>query len=354
MKIKDSHGVAEDLVALQALLQKTGLGVKTRSAIDQEIRAIRAGNKGEREAAYEIDFHHGPSRNWAVIHDLRIEHEGRVAQIDHVLIGRFLDLWVCETKHFSQGVSINEHGEFTRFFDGKPVAIPSPLEQNRKHMLVLERILQSDKITLPTRLGMKLKPRLHSVILISKDARITRPKTKIDGLDSIVKSDQFRTHIERSIDEDSIASSFMTMGKLLSRESLEDFAGQVSRLHRPLRRDWEARFGLSDAPMQSTGTMSPASVPACNTPKDQARPDDARMAITSGSPKAEMLSTSKLGAAMGLPNAAATLERLRVAGYLEWVEGSDRLTEKGHQAGGQFVEKSRYGPYFAWPKHLRC
>ncbi|MEO8936728.1 MAG: hypothetical protein ABI277_17365 [Burkholderiaceae bacterium] len=66
-----------------------------------------------------------------------------------------------------------------------------------------------------------MNPWLHSVILISKGARITRPKTKIDGLDCIVKSDQLRTLIERSIDSESAASALMTMGKLLSSEALE-------------------------------------------------------------------------------------------------------------------------------------
>ena len=81
---------------------------ETRARIDKEIRTIRAGAKGEAEAAYEIDFHFGASRNWAVIHDLRLQHQGMVAQIDHVLIGRAMDFWVCESKHFSEGVSINE------------------------------------------------------------------------------------------------------------------------------------------------------------------------------------------------------------------------------------------------------
>ncbi len=62
------------------------------------------------KAAYEIDFHHKASRNWAVIHDLRLEYRGRVAQIDHLLINRWLEFWVCESKHFSEGVAINEQG----------------------------------------------------------------------------------------------------------------------------------------------------------------------------------------------------------------------------------------------------
>ena len=352
MKIKDRKGTAEDLESLGALLEQGGLSARTKAAIDQEMRAIRAGDKGEREAAYEIDFYHGPSRNWAIIHDLRIEHEGRVAQIDHLLIGRFLDIWVCETKHFSQGVAINNQGEFTRFFNGRPEAIASPVEQNRKHLLVLDRILASDKIALPTRLGIKLKPRLHSAIVVSKNARIARPKANVDGLDRIVKSDQLRKLIERSIDEESAISSLMTIGKMLSSEALEDFARQVARLHRPLRRNWRLRFGLSEVETPAQVPTPAGPVRALVTTGE--RPSEIQKASEPEASSTGLVSTSKLGAALGLPNAAATVERLRVAGYLEQVEGMDRLTAKGKQAGGRFVEKSRFGPYFMWPRDLKC
>jgi hypothetical protein len=45
-----------------------------------------------------------------VIHDLRIEHRGRVAQIDHLLINRVLDIFVLESKNYYYGVKISEEG----------------------------------------------------------------------------------------------------------------------------------------------------------------------------------------------------------------------------------------------------
>lgn len=150
-------------------------------------------------------------------------------------------------------------------------------------------------------------------------------------------------------------SVLTTVGKWLSGETLEDFARQVARLHRPLRRDWHARFGLSE-PVAPMAESMPTGLPTSGwTTEREARPLDSRLATAElPTPKRELLSTSKLGAAMGLPNAAATLARLRAAGYLEQVDGTDRLTERGRKAGGQFIEKSRFGPYFAWPRSLRC
>ena len=42
----------------------------------------------EGKAAIELDTHWGHSPNHVIIHDLRIELDGLVAQIDHLLINR--------------------------------------------------------------------------------------------------------------------------------------------------------------------------------------------------------------------------------------------------------------------------
>src|SRR4051794_24042853 len=99
---------------------------KDRTArIDEQIRMTVAGWKAERDAAYEIEFYLGSNRNYATIHDLRIDFGGQVAQVDHLIISRLLQIWVCESKTFNEGVSINEHGEWTTWYHGRPLGIPS-------------------------------------------------------------------------------------------------------------------------------------------------------------------------------------------------------------------------------------
>src|SRR5574338_1618493 len=123
MLIKRADDKTKDLDTLRALAARPDASVETRRRIEQEIRNIQAGIKGEEEAAYEIEFHYGASKNWMILHDLRLECSERVAQIDHLLINRFLDIYVCESKRFAEGVSINERGEFTAFFNGKAYGI---------------------------------------------------------------------------------------------------------------------------------------------------------------------------------------------------------------------------------------
>lgn len=74
-----------------------------RPKIKSELFAMRAGITGENDASYLINFDYEKSENWVVLHDLRLEAKGRVAQIDHLLVNRFLGCYVLESKHFNSG-----------------------------------------------------------------------------------------------------------------------------------------------------------------------------------------------------------------------------------------------------------
>jgi len=140
MLIKSADDKQPQIDALNALGARPDVDSATGRKVDAEIRQTRAGVAGERDAAYEIEFDSGPSRNRMTIHDLRLEVDGRIAQIDHLIITRLLDFWVCESKHFAEGVAINDHGEWTAFYGRQAHGIASPVEQNRKHIEVLRDV----------------------------------------------------------------------------------------------------------------------------------------------------------------------------------------------------------------------
>ena len=153
------------------------LDARQRRAIQDEIWAIRLGVKAESDAAYQLDFDLRDNKNWAVIHDLRIELEGQVAQIDHLVISRMLEVFVCESKSYTGGVKVNEHGEWSTFRDRRPIGIPSPVEQNRRHIKVLEQVIKLGYVELPRRI-VALKPTYKNIVLVSASGLITRPKTE--------------------------------------------------------------------------------------------------------------------------------------------------------------------------------
>jgi hypothetical protein len=253
--------------ALTRLLERPHLDRRTRTAIDDEIWAIRVGARGEREAAYEIDFGYADSPNFAVIHDLRLEVKGRVAQIDHLILNRVMDAWVCETKAFSEGVRIDDRGHWYRYAGRKTYGMPSPVHQNANHVEVLKDLVDSGAIALPRRV-VTLKPAWYPVVLVSNGAKIDIPKTaaarrSIDGLDTVIKVEELRDRIYNSYDD--TMRTLRALPKLVGAEAISDIARQLVALHRPATFDWAAKFGLSRKPTTTTAETT-APVPATAPP----------------------------------------------------------------------------------------
>jgi hypothetical protein len=257
VQIKAHDDRTADVAALERLLDRPDVPAATRKRIEAEIRQLQAGLRGEKDAAYEIEFWFGRSKNWATIHDLRIEVDGLVAQIDHILINRLAEVWICESKHFAEGVSVNERGEWSRWWRGRPEGIPSPIEQNRKHIRLLERAFDDGLVPLPRRLGLvPLKPSLRSLIIVSNNARIGRPRRDVNGLDEVIKADQLKT---RLFDEFDRTPAWKIAG-LIGADGLEKLARDLVALHRPAAFDWGRRFGLGNAPAGPAGVESAATM----------------------------------------------------------------------------------------------
>lgn len=64
------------------------------------------------------------------------------------------------------------------------------------------------------------------------------------------------------------------------------------------------------------------------------------------------LSSSKLAQKLGI-RTPELLERFVASGFLMIEDSKHRLTQKGIDAGCEFIAKSRFGPYFLWPEGCR-
>jgi hypothetical protein len=227
MLIKQADDQSIAMAELERLAAGTGAEAKRAKT---ELRNRKAGLKGEAESAYLIDFDYGNSPNWAVIHDLRLEHGGRTAQIDHLLINRWMEFFVLETKQFHAGVKITDEGEFLRWnnFDKHFEGMPSPLQQNERHIAVLSDVVS--RIEFPSRFGMRITPTFNSLVLVAPSARIDRPK-KFDA-SRVIKADQLKPKIWRDLDMDNaVAVFFKAATKMVSGETVEFVANQLAALH---------------------------------------------------------------------------------------------------------------------------
>jgi hypothetical protein len=176
MIIKQRDSKEADIKELTSLLSLP-LPVNKRFLIERELRFVKSGDRGENDSAYFIDFTYSASKNWAVIHDLRLEYDGKVAQIDHLMIDRYFEFYVLETKNFSYGVKITPDGEFLIGYNNKYQAIESPIEQNNRHIHLLEKLLKARDI-MPTRLGFRIAPAFKNYVLVSPKSRVIRPSKR--------------------------------------------------------------------------------------------------------------------------------------------------------------------------------
>jgi hypothetical protein len=272
MLIKKIDDHAEELAQLERLA-KPGAGQYSKYA-SKDLAIRKAGIKGEAESAYLIDFYYADSPNWAVIHDLRLELNGRTAQIDHLLINRWMECYVLESKHFNSGIKITEDGEFMRWNDYKHTfeGMPSPLLQNERHIAVLGDVVNT--LELPTRLGLRISFEFQSFVLVSSTARIDRPKNF--DTHRVIKGDQIKERVSRDVDKIGILK---TAAKIVSGDTINDVAQQLAMLHRPVR--WtmaapsEAAYDAAPkkaAPVRASRIAEPPASAPAETPKASAPP----------------------------------------------------------------------------------
>lgn len=266
MLLKSADDKSEQIILLENLSKASNISSASRDKVSAKLGMLKAGTKGERDSAYEIDFYFGKSKNWVVIHDLRLECEGRDAQIDHLLISRFLECYVVETKNYSASIEISEKGEFTRIDDTRSFGIASPIEQNNKHIDVLRSMFEKLADKLPKRIGIKLMPEFRNVVLFSKTAQIKRP-VKFDT-SAVMKAEQFKSWIddERNNPNPSI-KDFIQVAKVVSSETITDLGLRLVARHKPKIPDYYSEFGLTESGLsvqQESKKYEVASAPQIN------------------------------------------------------------------------------------------
>lgn len=257
MILKHKDDVAPHLAELERLAKIPSLTKAQRNAIEDELWLIRAGAKGERDAAYHIDFGWKNGTHSAVIHDLRIEHGGRVAQIDHLILTWSLDCHVIESKAFGGEVRVSESGEWeTRTRYGQR-GIPSPVEQNRRHIEVLGAFMRDHHLA-PKRLGRPLALVFHNWVLVSPHCKLQR---KGDGWDQVVKMDMFERQFFKRLEGQGFVGTVAAATRLVSLKTVETLAQSLVRAHQPFAVNYAAKFGINVSVGNNDSRFAPPEPP---------------------------------------------------------------------------------------------
>lgn len=230
MLIKSADDRTQRLQLLEELSETTGLDPAARKWAEKELLALRLGLQGERDAAHYLERAFGSSANVAVLHDLRLEADGAVAQIDHLLFDRLLTFYLLETKTFGGDLHINAHGEFHVEYRGRRrYGIPSPLEQSRRHEPVLRSTL--DRLGIVGRAG--IPPTFVHVVLVHPKAVIHRPTKDAVDTSAIIKADQFPEWHARHLDGISTIQGLGQLFNLRATDTLREWAERLTAEHLP-------------------------------------------------------------------------------------------------------------------------
>lgn len=207
----------------------------------------RRGFENEKQTAYLIDFELRDSKNYAVLHDLRFEYNGRSAQIDHLIIGQNF-IFVVESKFFGGNLEIGKDN-WVVDYGSKKYSIPSPVKQNERHIKVLQEIIDQEDIFQKN----MIIPSIVNIVLISNKTIIKGDRPK-----EVVYADSFRDKMKSSI-VSWILRNPLALFSIKSNFPLQDFpkiCGKMLRFHKPIERSTSTQ-GDTDPAIEDKSAQEP-------------------------------------------------------------------------------------------------
>ena len=231
MLIKSADDQTRHLQLLEDLQTSPLLDRWQKDKLREHLHRKKTGLQGERDAAHYIDTHLAEAANHAILHDLRFEVDGIVAQIDHLIIGRGFHFFLLETKNFGGNLSINAAGEFTVDYGREKFGIESPIEQSKRHEVVLLRLL--DELGIVGRL--RQPPKIFHAVLLHPRAVISRPPATSFDTSNVMKADQFETWRQKTINAMGMASVLGLVANIASSDTIAEWGRLLVARHRPTK-----------------------------------------------------------------------------------------------------------------------
>lgn len=303
MILKNADDRLADLSALRRLLEEAA-SPRQRAFVQHEIDNLIAGHKGERDVASYLNHHYRASDTSIVIHDLRIEVDGDVAQIDHIVIQRYLrTAVVIESKSYRGEIECNAAGEWTAWYGRTAVPIPSPVQQVKRHVTTLKRWLKAE--------GIDDIAEFWPLVLIgtgmhAKIASTATSDVPVEKAD--LYPDWWDRHAAQKVGALKVATRLMSK---LSRDELVAVGKRLVAGHRPAAFDWRAKLSFPSVPR----AMAVAAAPARAGPgPESAEPtDNEAERISIASPKGPVT-------ALRLPDGDYALRHGRDDAIVEYVK----------------------------------
>lgn len=143
---------------------------------------FQKGFNNEADLAYFLDFEFKDDPDTMVIHDYKINYNGRVAQIDHLVI-RPAVIYVIETKYYGGKLKFNNK-DWTIMYPNKMFSVPSPIAQNERHIKVLKDMLENEKSIFENlKKHYKNIPLVNVILISNKTIFYNKPPKNVFKID---------------------------------------------------------------------------------------------------------------------------------------------------------------------------
>lgn len=264
MIIKD-RDPAEKAVAQLTDLLSLDIGSAKKFLVARELKRLNPNGNGGRTPAHFINFYCADCPDWAIIHDLKIESNGFATHIDHLLINKFLDILLFESRCYNDNIKITADGEFLVFDGCQYQSVNSPLDENKKRTEVLADLLNENKI-LPRRLGIPLKPQISAYVLVSPGANIIRPPETVYDTSSVITADYLTQTLLRQLERLKRAfERIKRLPKAFKADTLAKVAAKLAAMNKPSLIDYRRIFCLEDIHIaQASGASGQDAATTCD------------------------------------------------------------------------------------------
>jgi len=238
MLFKDIDSKTEEIKQLKNLLNLSK-NPKQQALIKADLARVKNGYRAEKDNAYYLDFRFKDNAHNILLHDIRIEHEGKVAQIDHIIVNRF-GIEVLESKSFTGTLTINGDGSLDVAYGNKIQTFPNPIEQNNRHIKILSDYIKAH-IELPSNLKLFGIPTSSTVLINPKTtiANHTLPK-------GFERADSFSTKRNEAIDKMGAVAVFKSIGCIMKIDRAKEIAEFLVKHHRPKTYNYTKKYPIKN------------------------------------------------------------------------------------------------------------
>jgi hypothetical protein len=204
---------------------------KKKERISKDISYLKQGMFGEKNVFFELKNSNTPL---LCLHDIRLEYEGLVAQIDFLVLTKQY-ICILETKQLQGNIDINKEGDFIRVYTDKfrkttRSGMYSPVEQNRKHVNLVKKLLKE-------KFDIDKMPVKSLIVMANAKTIIRKDYAPKEIQEQIIRSENLSVYLSKWIDE---------IDYNLKEDQVFTVANYLKENHKPIIFDYNAKYKLDE------------------------------------------------------------------------------------------------------------